>query len=50
MTFTIITDRAAGRVDAGSERGFGDDAPAPDSVEQIVPADDAAAIADQVFK
>ena len=37
LTFTIVADRAAGRVDTGSQRRLRDDAPAPDRIEHIVP-------------
>jgi hypothetical protein len=50
LTFAIIADRAAGRVDTGSQRRFRDDAPTPDRLKHVVLADNTVAIADQEFQ
>jgi hypothetical protein len=48
LCFTGIADAAAGRIDSGGKRGFRNDSTTPDSGDQIVPAYDALALADQV--
>ena len=50
LFFAGVADRAAGRVDPVEQRGFRDDAPMPDRGQQLVLADHAVAVPDQVNK
>ena len=48
LPFAGVADRAARRVDPIEQRGLRDDAPAPDRGQQIILADHAVAVPDQV--
>ena len=50
LAFTVIADGAACRVDPGGEGGFGNDPAGPHRVQHVVPADNAAAVANEVFE
>jgi hypothetical protein len=46
----IVTDGGPCRIDAAAEGRFGNDAPLPDSLEHVVPADDAITLANEKFE
>jgi len=48
LLLAAIADRLAHRIDMAGEGRFGDDPPAPDRIQQIVLADDARAVLDQM--
>jgi hypothetical protein len=48
LLLAAVADRPARRIDAGSHRRIRHDTPIPDGVDQVVLADDAVPIADQV--
>src|SRR6266853_1719678 len=45
-----VANRGSGGIDAGHQRRFGDDPPSPDTRDQVVLADNALSIADQVLQ
>ena len=47
LILAAVADRLAGGVDSAGQRGFGDDAAIPDSLDQVVLADDPLAVLDQ---
>ncbi len=47
---TVVAERAAHRVDPRRQRRFGDDAPAPHLLQQIVLADDPVAVPHEIAK
>jgi hypothetical protein len=49
LLFAGITNRAPGGVQAGGQRGIRDDASVPDGANEVVLADDALPVADQVL-
>jgi hypothetical protein len=50
LCLAAVADRAPRRIDARSKRRFGNDAAMPDGCDEIVPADHAILVADQVFQ
>ena len=50
LLVAIVADGGPYRIDAGGKRRFRNNAPAPDCLKNIVLADDAVAIGDQVFQ
>ena len=50
LLVAIVINGGPRRIDAGGERKFRHDAPAPDRSENIVLADDAVAVGDEIFQ
>jgi hypothetical protein len=50
LLVAIVADRSPDSIDACSESGFRHNAPAPDCLKNIVLADDAMAVCDEVFQ
>ena len=50
LLLAAVPDRRSRSVDAGVERGFGNNAAAPDGCDQIIPADHMVAVPDQIVQ
>jgi hypothetical protein len=50
LLFAAVADRMPRGGDPASQRGFGDDAPVPDRRQQVILADDAVPVLDEIGK